>query len=193
MTTENFSFDTIAYLKDGNERQRQAYFTLTNNDILSKLERFDPILVGTIPINIDIENSDLDIICCFADKDDFYQAVCNHFRNEKNFKIAEQPNLDTLAIVASFNIENFEIEIFGQNIPTKHQFGYRHFVIEHQLLNQYGEKFRQRIVELKQQGYKTEPAFGLALGLTGNPYTELLKFEDGQFATQFGQLPINLK
>lgn len=193
MTKENFSFDTIAYLKDGNERQRQAYFTLTNNDILSKLERFDPILVGTIPINIDIENSDLDIICCFADKDDFYQAVCNHFRNEKNFNITEQPNLDTLAIVASFYIENVEIEIFGQNIPTKQQFGYRHLLIEHQLLNQYGEKFRQRIVELKQQGYKTEPAFGLALGLTRNPYTELLKFEDGQFATQLGQLPIILE
>lgn len=190
MTTENSTFDNIDYLKDGNTRQRQAYFTLMNNDILSKLRLFDPILVGTIPINIDIENSDLDIICCFADKDDFYQAVYNHFRNEKNFKISEQPNLDTLAIVASFYIENVEIEIFGQNIPTKQQFGYRHLLIEHQLLSQYGEKFRERIIELKQQGYKTEPAFGLALGLTGNPYTELLKFENGQFATQFGQLPI---
>lgn len=183
MTTENFSFDNIAYLKDGNERQRQAYFTLKNHHILFKLGLFDPILVGTIPINIDIENSDLDIICCFDDKDDFYQSVYDNFRNEKNFKIAEQPNLDTLTIVASFNIENFEIEIFGQNIPTKHQFGYRHLVVEHQILNQYGEVFRQRIVELKQQGYKTEPAFGLVLGLSGNPYTELLKFENGQFTT----------
>ncbi|MGV2488720.1 UNVERIFIED_CONTAM: DUF4269 domain-containing protein, partial [Bacillus mycoides] len=60
------NFDNIEYLQHGNNRQRQAYSILTNNQILSKLKQFDPILVGTIPINIDIENSDLDIICCFA-------------------------------------------------------------------------------------------------------------------------------
>lgn len=57
------------------------------------------------------------------------------------------------------------------------QFAYRHLIIEYNLLNQYGEKFRQQIIELKRQGHKTEPAFGLALGLTGDPYMELLKFE----------------
>lgn len=65
------NFDNIEYLQNGNDRQRQAYSTLSDNQILPKLKRYDPILVGTIPINIDIENSDLDIICCFADKREF--------------------------------------------------------------------------------------------------------------------------
>ena len=171
------NFDDIKYLQQGNNRQRQAYFTLTNNKILSKLKQFDPILVGTIPINIDIENSDLDIICCFEDKQTFQKFVVDNFSNEKDFTIREQLALDTLAIVANFVVDNFEIEIFGQNIPTKQQFAYRHLIVEYNLLKKHGEEFRQQIVELKRQGHKTEPAFGLALGLTNDPYIELLKFE----------------
>jgi hypothetical protein len=50
-------------------------------------------------------------------------------------------------------------------------------IVEHNLLIKYGEVFRQYIIELKQKGHKTEPAFGIALDLTGDPYKELLKFE----------------
>lgn len=171
----NMNFDNIAYLQQGNERQRQAYAVLTNNQILSKLKAFDPILVGTIPINIDIENSDLDIICCFADKEAFRKIVTENFNKEESFTIREQPNLDNLAIVANFFVDGFEIEIFGQAIPTKQQFAYRHLLVEHNLLNEYGEAFRQQIIELKRQGHKTEPAFAIALALTGDPYLKLLK------------------
>lgn len=171
------NFDNIEYLQHGNNRQRQAYSILTSNQILSKLKRFDPILVGTIPINIDIENSDLDIICCFADKQEFQKSITDNFSNERSFTIREQPSLDALAIVANFVVDGLEIEIFGQSTPTKQQFAYRHLIVEHNLLNKHGEKFRQQIVEFKRQGYKTEPAFALALGLTGDPYIELLQFE----------------
>jgi hypothetical protein len=171
------NFDSIEYLQNGNDRQRQAYSILTNNQILSKLKKFDPILVGTIPINIDIENSDLDIVCSFSDKQEFQKSITEIFSNEKGFSIRENPYLETPAIVANFFIASFEIEIFGQNIPTRQQFAYRHMLVEYKLLNKYGEKFRQQIVELKQQGFKTEPAFAKALNLPGDSYLELLKFE----------------
>lgn len=173
----NIHFDTIEYLQRGNNRQQHAYSTLTNNQILLKLKRFDPILVGTIPISIDIESSDLDIICCFADKHEFKETIADSFKNKKNFTIRELQSIDASAIVANFLVDRFEIEIFGQSIPTKQQFAYRHLIIENNLLNQYGDTFRQQIIDLKRQGYKTEPAFGIALGLTGDPYIELLKFE----------------
>ncbi len=171
-------FDNIEYLKLGNSRQKQAYIALTNNQILLKLKRFDPILVGTIPINIDIENSDLDIICYFVNKQDFINKLTDNFINEKNFLLKEQQSSDNQTIVANFLMDSFKIEIFGQNIPTKQQFAYRHMIIEYHLLNQYGEKFRKQIIKLKQEGHKTEPAFALALGLTGDPYIELLNFEE---------------
>lgn len=170
-------FDNIEYLQNGNRRQRQAYSTLSDNQILLKLKPYNPILVGTIPINVDIENSDLDIICSFADKQEFQKSIIDNFSNERSFTIREQPNLNALAIVANFFLDDFEIEIFGQSIPTKQQFAYRHLIVEYNLLNKHGEKFRQQIIELKRQGHKTEPAFALALGLTGDPYTELLEFE----------------
>ena len=50
-------------------------------------------------------------------------------------------------------------------------------LVEDKLLAQHGEAFRQQIVSLKRQGYKTEPAFALALGLEGDPYLALLTLE----------------
>lgn len=176
------NFDDIEYLRYGNTVQQLAYAALNNNQVLSKLKRFDPILVGTIPININIENSDLDIICCFKDKQDFINTLTNNFKAESNFAFMEQYDFDAPAIVANFVANDFEIEIFGQNIPTKKQPAYRHLVAEYNLLIKHGEKFRQQIIELKRKGYKTEPAFALLLGLTGDPYTELLKFEANEKA-----------
>lgn len=174
------NFDNIEYLQRGNNRQQQAYSTLSDNQILSKLKHYDPILAGTIPINIDIENSDLDIICYFADKQEFQKSITDNFNSEKKFIIREQQNSDTLAIAANFVVGDFEIEIFGQNIPTKQQFAYRHLIVEYNLLKEYGEKLRQQVIELKRQGHKTEPAFALALDLAGDPYMELLKFETNE-------------
>lgn len=170
-------FDNIEYLQHGNERQRQAYSVFTTHQLLSKLKGFDTILVGTIPINIDIENSDLDIICCFTDKQDFKETITENFKNEKNFSIGEHQWLASLVVVANFFVDEFGIEIFGQSIPTSQQFACRHLIVEHNLLNKHGEKFRNQIVELKRQGHKTEAAFAIALELTGDPYWELLKFE----------------
>ena len=170
-------FDDIEYLKHGNPRQQRAYTTLSDNKILLILARFDPILVGTIPINIDVANSDLDIICCFSDDADFRRTISENFGSEKGFRMRERPDANETSVVANFVCGDFEIEIFGQNVPTKRQLAYRHMVIEHALLNARGQEFRKRIVELKRRGLKTEPAFALALGLSGDPYLALLQFE----------------
>lgn len=170
-------FSTIEYLKNGNQKQILAYELLTRNNILHSIAEFDPILVGTIPINIDIENSDLDIICYWKNKTDFKTKIQSVFGNEKEFKIQEThiDNLET--VLANFKIDPFEIEIFGQNIPTKNQNGYKHMIIENQILASKDENFRLEIIKLKQKGYKTEPAFGLLLGLKNDPYLELLHYK----------------
>ena len=121
-----------SYLQLGNERQQKAYQVLTHNKVLEKLTPYHPILVGTIPINIDIENSDLDIICEVSDKNEFIDKLNALFGSEKNFTIHESPKFN--AIKANFIIDSFEIEIFGQNTPTMQQNAYRHMLIEHKLL-----------------------------------------------------------
>lgn len=171
----NIDFENIEYLKNGTARQKLAYESLTNHKIMIKLNRFDPVLAGTIPINIDIEESDLDIICYFRNRNEFISEIKNNFTNFENFKIHE-PDEETDSVFAVFRIDNFDVEIFGQNIPTKQQNAYRHMLIEHKLLCERNSDFRQKIIDLKRQGYKTEPAFGVLLGLTGDPYVELLKY-----------------
>lgn len=177
-TKSEMDFIGIDYLKNGTHKQRLAYTTLTTHKIMSGLKQFDPILVGTIPINIDTENSDLDIICCYQDSDEFIKVVKSIFCNYKDFKITESDRHLSSTVIANFKIDSFEIEVFGQNIPTKEQSAYRHMIIEYKLLCERDEAFRQNIIDLKRKGYKTEPAFGLVLGLSGNPYHELLKYED---------------
>lgn len=170
-------FDNIEYLKHGNDRQRAAWAVLSENLIMSKLHSFDPILTGTIPIDIDIEGSDLDIICCWSDKQFFIDSLTRLFEDENGFRIRETCLHGNESVVANFTAGSFEVEVFGQNIPVKEQFAYRHMIVEHKLLSERGETFRQQIRELKRQGCKTEPAFGILLGLKGNPYTALLSFE----------------
>lgn len=170
-------FSNIEYLKTGNPKQVQASETLKQNKVMEVLFEFDPILAGTIPININIENSDLDIICYWKTKAEFAAKVSSLFENKTEFKIREIIIDQCESVIANFKIDDFEIEIFGQNIPTKNQNAYKHMIIEHEILESKGESFRLEIIKLKQNGYKTEPAFGKLLGLKTNPYLELLEYK----------------
>lgn len=170
-------FTNISYLKTGNQKQQLAFEVLTKYKILESLSDFDPILVGTIPINLDIENSDLDVICYWTNKSHFIEQIKSLFEKETNFNIKEIVIDNQNSVVVNFNIDVFEIEIFGQNIPTKHQNGYKHMIIEDKILRYRDENFRLEIIKLKEKGLKTEPAFGLLLGLKGNIYKELLDFK----------------
>ncbi|KAF2343024.1 DUF4269 domain-containing protein [Flavobacterium tistrianum] len=171
------NFKYISYLKNGNLKQQTAFHILTKYKVLENLAEFDPILVGTIPINIDVENSDLDIVCYWKNKSDFIERIKSLFEKENHFSIREIVIDNQESIVANFFIETFEIEIFGQNVPTELQNGYRHMLIEDQILRSKDENFRLEIVKLKESGIKTEPAFGLLLGLNGNVYQELLDYK----------------
>jgi hypothetical protein len=170
-------FSTIEYLKNGTQKQVETFEVLTKYKILSRITEYDPVLAGTIPINIAIDSSNLDILCYWEDKAAFITTLEFHFSNENQFTILETVIDTHETVIANFKIENFEIEVFGQNIPVKNQNGYRHLLIEHEILQTKDENFRLEIIKLKQKGHKTEPAFGIVLGLKGNPYEALLKYK----------------
>lgn len=173
------NFDTINYLRAGNGRQRQAFEVLRDHNIMAFLLPFDPVLVGTIPINIDIENSDLDIACCCVSKERFISVLKLSFGAMPGFHLQQLMVRDVDTVVANFVAGPFEIEIFGQNVAVSQQFAYRHMLIEHQILAERGELFRQQVIELKKQGYKTEPAFAKLLGIEGDAYLGLLNYQPG--------------
>lgn len=168
------NFKNIDYLKSGNKRQKEAFHLLKALKIFEKLKKYNPLLVGTIPIEIDIPESDLDIICQFEDQNEFSQRLVEIYGKNESFTLASKFFNGTQSIIAKFDAENFKIEIFGQNIPTEKQNAYKHMLIEHKILKEKGTEFKASIINLKQKGLKTEAAFSKLLGLEGDPYLALL-------------------
>lgn len=168
------NFKNPNYLKTGNKRQQKAFKELYDLNIFKILEPYHPILAGTIPIGIDIPESDLDIICQCENHPAFSKKIQDHFSNQVDFNISTKEWNGIESTVARFKATYFEIEIFGQDIPTTQQNAYRHMIKEYEILNQKGDDFKSKIIELKRQGIKTEPAFAMLLGLEGDPYQALL-------------------
>jgi len=162
----------IEYMNNGNSKQRECYKLLKEFNILHILRNYQPIVVGTIPININIDNSDIDIICYAQDLISFRGLVQVNFGRYKSFA----DKITARHYVASFYIKEIPVEIYAEPIPTLVQNGYRHMIIENRILQITDENFRMKIIKLKEDGYKTEPAFGKSLGLE-EPYTELLELE----------------
>lgn len=168
---------TIDYLKDGNQIQKKVYKTVTKNKIFEKLSKYNPIIVGTFPLGINIECSDIDII---GQTNDFTKSVddlIEKFAEYHDFKIQLTEIDNSNHILCSFRIKKFRIEIFIEDKAPIEQLAYKHMLIEAKILKSKGDDFKQEVIQLKNKGLKTEEAFALLLGLDGDPYQMLLDFE----------------
>ncbi|WP_255724590.1 DUF4269 domain-containing protein [Shimazuella soli] len=145
--------------------------------IMDKLQKYHPILVGTIPIEIDIESSDIDILCEVYELGSFSDYLQKQFGEYPRFFVLEKERDARKYVVAKFRYDGFDFEIYGQDIPTIHQNGYRHMVIEHRILKLLGSAFRNNVIRYKKQGLKTEHAFAKLLNLKGDAYHEMLELE----------------
>jgi hypothetical protein len=168
------AWQDVSYLLDGNERQREAYHALQRLQVFDVLRDYAPVLVGTIPIAIDVVESDLDIVCEAHDLDAFQHDVTVAFGQEEGFRVKRSLKRGIPSVVAKFQA-GFPIEIFGQPLPVTEQNAYRHLVVEARLLAIGGEQARREIKQLKRSGLKTEPAFARHFNLEGDSYKALLE------------------
>ncbi|MEF3302979.1 DUF4269 domain-containing protein [Paenibacillus sp. GYB003] len=165
------------YLKDGTPVQRKAYDVLTRYGLLAGLKRYDPAVVGTIPIGIDIEGSDLDIVCEAADLDAFERSVRDAFGGFDRFSFTRKPAAQGRKerAVARFACDGLPVELYAESTPVASQNGFVHMVVEARLLELFGDRAKEAVLSLKRGGMKTEPAFAAYFGLAGDPYEALLK------------------
>ncbi|OWA33549.1 HIT family protein [Saccharibacillus sp. O16] len=191
MIKPSHDFSSIDYLKNGNVRQRSAFEVLHDLKIITTLASFKPLLVGTIPIEIDLPASDLDIICEFHDAVTFREFLIEKYGQYENFDVRHKVVERTERVVANFNYRGWMFEIFGQPIPTTQQNGYRHMIIEDRILNLLGSKAKRSIIQIKGSGLKTEPAFGKMLKLKGDPYSALLEMYEWNTEQLEGYLRAN--
>lgn len=167
----------ISYLNSGSAIQKKAFKSINELQILELLKEYSPIVTGTIPIGISIDSSDVDITCRFMDADKFEKKMSNLFGEHKDFKIQQKEKNGYWVVVASFTYQDFPFEIFGSLYPATDQNSYRHMLIEHRILQLLGEDFKQKVIQLKEEGLKTEPAFAKLFKFDGDPYLQLLDME----------------
>jgi len=147
-----------------------------SKEVLEEVLLFKPVIVGTYPIGINIESSDIDVIISYKDLNHMKELLMV-YKDYDNFSIKLED-----VLVCNFKASGFEFEIYVDTKPIETFNSYRHLVIERDLLNYFGQDFRQEIIELKRKGVKTEPAFAALLGLFGNPYDALLKLADKDYS-----------
>lgn len=164
-------FTRLDYLKNGDRPQREAFEVLNQSKIMERLATFDPILVGTYPIHLQVKGSDLDVLCSAKNPGEVERALAGigaYTKAQVNFE--DQP----AATVFHFDELSIPIEVFAQATPSLQQRGYRHLVNEAKLLRIGGEPVRSEIIALKNKGLKTESAFAEVFGLPGDPYQAML-------------------
>lgn len=172
----------IEFLKKGTPRQREAYETLVRLGVFTSLARYTPTLTGTIPIDVDIEASDLDIICEAHDLNVFEREVARLYGEFPGFEAHRAESTGAPASVINFVADRFPIQLFAQPIPVTRQKAYRHMIAEARLLRLAGSVAKEAIRVLKRRGIKTEPAFAHYFGLPGDPYETLYQLADASEA-----------
>lgn len=164
----------LTYLSRGSELQRRAALALQDLEVFPTLAEYDPVLAGTIPLDLAVEESDLDIICEVHDLVRFAQLLTSSYSHLPGFRTKEKLIRGVRSVLANFEFGGFPIEVFGQPQPVSEQYALRHMDVEARLLAIGGPGAREEIHRLKRSGLKTEPAFARYFNLQGDPYEVLL-------------------
>ncbi len=156
------------------EKCTTEFHSLQELNLLNELKSFSPLIAGTIPLGIAIESSDVDILLTASNFDDLSQLMKKNYSHFKGFKIQERIHQKEPTWICQFQFKGIAFELFAQETDSVHQKAYRHFQVEERLLKIGGKSLQQKILALKKDGYKTEPAFAKVLKLQGDPYESLL-------------------
>lgn len=171
----NRNWRDYSYLAQGSPAQQAAWAVLNELRLDAVLRAYSPVLVGTFPLDLAVEGSDLDIACEAHDLNTFARRLKRAFGHQEGFtlKKAEYDGLPTA--LARFTSGGLALEIFGQARPVREQHAYRHLIVEARLLTLAGPRAREAILGFKREGLKTEQAFARYFGLSGDPYQRLLE------------------
>lgn len=146
-------------------------------NIIKHLADFGPHVAGTLPLGLETEKSDIDVLCETVDIDRFAQKVWALYSDRTGFRMRQWLS-NGQPVIASFTAYGWEFEIYGSTEPVERQPGWLHFTVERRLLSLGGASFREKIMELRHSGSKTEPAFWAALRQSGNAYSGMLSLLD---------------
>jgi predicted metalloenzyme YecM len=156
------------------EENKMVFSALEESKVLKNFKKYTPFVAGTFPLGVYTEQSDLDILMCATNLNELSSELKAEYGHFEGFT-SEHLNVDGLeTLIVNFNLNKVPFEIFAQDKVVTKQKAYLHFHIEERLLKLGGDKLKKTIIEKRQNGLKTEPAFATSLGITGDAYNELL-------------------
>jgi len=170
----SITFD-ISYLKQGTPQQQSAYETLTDLGIMEMLAEYDARLTGTIPLDVDIPGSDLDILCQVSEEEmpGFAALLQEKYGQLPGFTLARKQRYGHPIILCDFTFRDFPIQVYASPTPVDAQRAWVHMLAEARLLADAGPEAKEAVRALKMAGMKTEPAFAQVFGLAGDAYETL--------------------
>ncbi len=173
------------------EKNQKISNFLNETQILNQLQEYHPLLAGTFPLDLNVEKSDLDILCDCRDLSTFCKEIEKLYSNHPNFNIQKTNVRGETAAVINWTWQDLPIEVFAQSTQSCRQWGFKHFQIEDRILKLAGFDGFQSIQKLRNLGLKTEPAFWVYL--TNNKQidfasNEIEKFDFVDMETVFQEL-----
>ncbi|MBI9012141.1 MAG: DUF4269 domain-containing protein [Clostridiales bacterium] len=158
------------FLNLNNELHKEIYHLI--DEIMKPFDKYQPTIVGTYPIDIQVQGSDIDIILMVKNYEDYIKEL-SLFSHETNFTVELQD-----VVICRFEKNGYKIELYASHEPINTLNSYRHLEVEKRVLDLFGKSFKEEVLTLKRKGLKTEPAFCVLLGLYGNAYKALFEIED---------------
>ncbi len=163
------------YQKSPTDVQKRALEGLSKLNLFHDLKEFKPVFAGTIPLDIDIQSSDINIICEVTEFIRYQTRLRECFERQKNFIITETYNAVARNSTCRFDAHTFRVEIHGEKKTIQKQNLFQYLIAEAKLLEIGGDAARAEIRRIKRNGHKTEPAFAEYFKIKGNAFDELVK------------------
>src|SRR5690606_21430832 len=141
-------FDSLHALKKGTNNQRLAYKAIQNLHILDDLKEYKPTICGTIPIGLNTNHSDIDVIMEVYNLEKWENKVRTLYGEKTDFTFTRKRIRGLEIGKANFSFQDFEFELFGPGQPVLQQNAYLHMVIEFEILKQFPD-FKKEVIRLK--------------------------------------------
>src|SRR4051794_2343577 len=109
------------------------------------LAEYTPALAGSVPLDIDLEDSDLDVICEAHDFAAFIRDLREMYGERSSFGVSREVEQGVETVFAWFTHDGWGVELFAQPVPVAQQYACLHLLVEARLLEIGGKPSRDAI------------------------------------------------
>ena len=133
------------------------------------------MVIGTIPLDLAVDGSDLDIAFHTTDLNAAAVAFRSRWRHHPGFSLRHGQTQGAPSLTVRLSFQGLPVAVLASPLPLHTQHGARHFRIEADLLGLLGPTFHSRVRQLRDGGQETASAFACALSLHGDPHEAILR------------------